>query len=343
MDYNKDYYKELELNKNASKEDIKKAYRKLALKYHPDKNKGDKNSESKFQTINEANSILSDNKTKQEYDTRSPNGKSYSPNPFENLFGGSSGGGFEFHFGGEGEDMFSQFFGGQNPFSGFGRQREEFRENLDINISKTITLKQIYNNEKITLKYNKYFTCDSCKGTGFDNQSESFECDICDGTGIHNNRVCQYCKGDGKIYSDKCKKCDGEKIEIKETEVIIQNINQIRNGVRNIHRGYGHQSKYYINKIGNLILTLNVDRNDIFDIRNNYELHSTINVHYKDAIDGDKFIFKHIDGNDIEIKLPNKSKDGDIIRIKEKGLEMNSGKRSDLYLKINIIIDYNKI
>mgnify|MGYP005861910747 CR=1 FL=1 len=334
MDYNKNYYKELGLNKNATNEEIKKAYRKLALKYHPDKNKANKDTEQKFQKINEANSILSDANKKREYDQRSPNGKSYSPNPFGNMFGGAGdifgdagNQGFEFHFGGDGGDFFSQFF----------------RENLDISLSNTVNLKDVYENKKLTLKYNKFVTCTDCNGSGFDNKSESYPCDICNGSGVYKGRVCQYCKGDGKIYSDECKKCNGEKVILKESEVILQNINQIRQGIKNIHRGYGHQSKHYLNKVGSLILTINLNRNDDYEIVNNFELHKTLNIHYKNAIDGKKIKFKHIDDSEFNITIPEKTKDGDIINIKEKGLLMNNNKRADLFLKINIIIDYNEI
>ena len=156
MDYNKNYYKDLGLDKNSNQDDVKKAFRKLAHKYHPDKNKGNKESETKFQKVNEANSILSNDKSKNEYDQRSPNGKSYSP--FSGFGGGT--GGFEFHFGGSAGDMFSQFFGGGKQFEGGGfnpfQQQEEFRENLDIQINTMINLKQIYNNEKLTLNQHNF-------------------------------------------------------------------------------------------------------------------------------------------------------------------------------------------
>ena len=146
MDYNKNYYNDLGLDKNATEEEIKKQYRKLAHKYHPDKNAGNDN---EFKKINEANSILSDSKLKQEYDQRSPHGKSYSPfQSFNSGFGSS----FEFHFGGM-DDIFSQFFGGKNPF-GF---KEEFQENLDVNVNVNLNLKQIYENEILNIKFKKEF------------------------------------------------------------------------------------------------------------------------------------------------------------------------------------------
>jgi len=342
MDYNKNYYKDLGLDKDSNKEDIKKAFRKLAHKYHPDKNKGDKQSEAKFQKVNEANSILSNEKTKTEYDQRSPNGKSYSP------FGGQ---GFEFNFGGGGTqgfgDIFNQFFGGGSPFEGGGfnpfQRQEEFRENLDIQINTTINLKQIYNNEKLTLKYKKNVSCKTCDGTGFDKESVPDLCDACDGTGVYNGRTCEYCRGEGKIYSGECKTCKGQKVVVNDAEVVVQSIFQLRNGIRNIHRGYGHQSKYYRNKVGSLILTVQVDRNDKFEIANNVELHNKIDVHYQDAIDSKEIPFKHVDDSTIKVKIPEKTKNGDVVIIPNKGLLMNNNNRSDLFLKINIIIDYDRV
>lgn len=338
MDYNKDYYKILEINKNSSNDEIKKSYRRLSKLHHPDINK---NVDDKFfKEIASAYSILSDSKLKNEYDRRSPYGKNYQPNPFGNMFGNSS---FEFHFG-EAGDIFSQFFG-NSPFgSGFNPfQREKFKENLDINLSTTINLKQIYNNETLILKYKKFVSCVDCKGTGFDKESHSENCDVCDGTGIYNGRTCDYCRGEGKIYTGQCKTCKGEKIILKDSEVNIQSVSQVRNSVRNVYRGYGHQSKYYKDKNGSLILTINIDRNDSYEIINNFDLSKTVDIHFQDAIDGNNLLFNHIDDTILKVKLPLKTKNNDIIKIKEKGLLKNDNSRGDLYLKNNIIIDYDRI
>lgn len=339
MDYNKNYYQDLGLDKNCSQDDIKKKYRKLALQYHPDKNKT--GNDDKFKEISAAYSVLSDTKQKQEYDQRSTHGNSYTP---FNGFNGFNGGGFEFHFGGGTEnDIFSQFFGKDSPFGNhFGFQRE-FVENLDINVNSTINLKQIYINENLKINFKRFLHCDDCQGTGFDKNSKSDICEVCDGTGRDNNKTCEYCRGDGKIYTGQCNTCKGEKVTLKDTEVILQNLFQIRGDIRNAHRGYGHQSKYYREKIGSLILNINIDRNDEFEIVNNYDLNKPINIHFQDAIDGTEIIFTHIDDTTIKIKLPKKSKNGDIIKIKEKGLLKNEKIRGDLYLKINIIIDYERI
>ena len=344
MDYNKNYYADLGLDKNATDDEIKKSFRKLAIKYHPDKNNGNKDAENRFKIINEANGILSDTKLKQEYDQRSPHGKSYSPFGGFGGFGGFDGfggSGFEFNFGGN--DIFSTFFGQNNPFGFNFSHREEFKENLDVNVNATITLKDIYLNETLTIKYKKYVHCDDCKGTGFDNKSQADTCEICNGTGKHNGKICEYCLGTGIIHSGQCKTCHGEKVILQDAEVSIQNISQLRNSIKNIHRGYGHQSKYYRDKIGNLILTVNVNRDDNYTIINNFELHKNIDIHFQDAIDGKEITFNHIDNIKIDFKLPTKTKNGDILKIKNKGLLINDNNRSDLYLKINIIIDYERI
>lgn len=333
MDYNKDYYKELGLNKDSSEEEIKNKYRKLAKQHHPDKNQGNKESEEKFKSISEAYEVLSDGTKKNEYDTRSPNGNSYSQ------FGG-----FESSFfgGGGGSSFFNQFFGGNSPFGDFFRT-DEFSENLDINININIDFKQIYKNDKVTIKYNNFVNCDDCGGTGFDKTGQSDDCDVCDGTGLNNGRTCEYCQGTGKIHSGKCKTCNGEKVILKESEVTLQNISEIRGSTRNVQYGYGSQSKYYREKVGSLILNINSINNSKCNIINNYDLISTLDIHYQDAIDGNKIHYIHVDDSKLEIKLPNKTKDGDTIKIKEKGLLRQDGKRSDLYLKINVVIDYDKL
>jgi molecular chaperone DnaJ len=333
MDYNKNYYDILGVNKNSSNDEIKKAYRKLSKIHHPDIN--ETGSDDKFKEISSAYSVLSDTNQKQEYDTRSPHGNSYTPfSGFGNGFGGFSfGSGIQF------DDLFNSFFGGFNPF-----QNEEFRENLDINITTTVNLKQIYLNEILKIKYDKFVHCDKCNGTGFDIESKSDICDVCDGTGKHNGKICEYCLGSGKIYSGKCEKCKGEKVTLFENEINVQNLSQLRTHNKGVYNGYGHQSKYYRDKIGKLILTIKVDRNDDYTLENMYNLSKTIDIHYQDAIDGNEIYYNHIDDTNIKIKLPEKTNNGDIIKLKDCGLlKNNDGLRGDLYLKINIIINYEKL
>lgn len=332
MDYNKNYYKELNLDKNASDEDIKKSYRKLAMLYHPDKTNGDKNKESLFQRINEANEILSDNKKRSEYDMRSPYGKSYG------------------NFNGDFFNLFNVHFNNNNnPFEEYiyfnnFKNYQEFKEHLDISLNVNVTLKDVYLNSKMNIKYNKFITCDECDGTGFNiNDTDNDECVVCDGTGNINNSNCEYCRGTGKIHNTQCEKCKGEKVILSETEINIQQLSNIRSNLQNIYQYLGHQSKYYKDKKGTLILNIILNRIDDFKIINNTELHKTINIHFQDAIDGIDYKLTHIDDTIIEIKIPEKTKNDDIIIIENKGLLKQDKNRDNLYLKINVIIDYKRV
>jgi len=342
MDLNKDYYKELGVDKNASDEDIKKGFRNLAIKHHPDKSKDDG---KLFQSINEAYQVLSDPNTRQEYDIRSAHGKNYSPfqSPFEFSFnrGGSQRGGFG---GFDPFEIFNEMF--SNGYRGHANfhQREEFNENLNIHAEFGVTLKDIYADKPITLQYKKQVKCSSCNGTGFDNDSDLIECEVCDSKGkdAYGYR-CESCQGKGKISTKICNQCKGVKVEMKDSTVTINNVFSIRRNSRNEHGGYGHQSKHYMDHVGNLVLDIKILPNDRFEVRDS-DLYANIDVHFQDAIDGNDILFNHIDDSQLKVKLPKKAKNGEFARVKEKGFIKNSQKeRGDLYLKINIIIDYDKL
>jgi molecular chaperone DnaJ len=148
--------------------------------------------------------------------------------------------------------------------------------------------------------------------------------------------------GEGVIYSEQCKTCKGEKVIIKETEITLQNISKLRNNTRNIHPGYGHQSKYYREKVGSLVLNINIIIDNDFQFSGN-DIYKTLNIHFQDAIDGKSVEYTHVDDTKIKIKLPEKSQNNNIISLKNKGLLKNEKDRGDLLVKINIIIDYDRL
>lgn len=336
MNINKNYYQILGLNKNADLTEIKKTYKKLAVKYHPDKNNGDKVKEEKFKEISEAYTELSNPLKKSQYDTQSPFGKTYNPNPFSNL--------------GDIGNIFNTFFGGGNPFgTPFGKTHEyrEFEENLDIVINVILTLADVYKSQPLKISYKRNLHCDDCDGTGFDRESLSDDCEMCDATGTVNNGIfgrgkCEYCQGTGKVFSETCKKCNGEKVIPKDTEFDINNVYTIRKSAEEFLPGYGHQSKYFRNKIG--ILKLNIIYQDVKDYSiDNEILYYKMDLHYEDAINGDVKEFELLDGSSILIKIPQKTKDGDIIIVKGKGLLKLTADRDDLHIRINIVINYDKL
>lgn len=328
MDFNKNYYSILGVSKDASEEEIKKAYRKLAKEHHPDTNKN--KDDSRFKEVSEAYSTIGDDKERQKYDVQSPHGKNFQPgfgDPFSHIFGG--GGGFSF-----------------NPFDSFFRdifnRKEEFVENLDINLGVNITLKDVYNNKNIDIKYKHDVKCNVCNFTGFDPNSESFECETCDGKGNDGFTTCKYCSGTGKIHTGTCSKCNGEKVISKDEELAFSNSYSIDGSFMKYMRGMGHQSKYYSNRVG----TLNVQANYINDnryIKDGNNLIYPLNLHFQLAIDGFDFEYEHLDDKKYSLKIPARTKDGDLLRVGGKGLIIDGKKRGDLLIKINIIIDYDII
>lgn len=334
MDLNKNYYNILDIDKNSTKNDIKKNFRKKAIETHPDKHGGN---DLEFKNINEAYQILNDETKKNEYDLKSPHGNNYDPNLNNGFFGGPFGG-FNVNFNGG-----SNF----DPFEMFFHRKSEFHEELDITLNVSVTLENVYNNDNISIKYKRFINCDQCNGTGFDPNSESFDCDVCDGKGRTWESPfgfikCKYCQGSGKINTGTCKKCNGEKVIEKEEEFNLNNTYKIGDSDTKYIRGFGHQSRHYNNKKGNLILNINYEHNNNYK-RDSNDLYYKLNVHYEDAINGGEINYNHLDGKIYKLKILKKTKDGDKLKMVKKGLLKNNNQRNDLIININIIIDYEKI
>lgn len=238
MDNKRDYYEVLGVSKTATPEEIKKAYRKLAIKYHPDKNPGDKAAEEKFKEAAEAYEVLSNEEKRQKYDQF---GHSMGPQGFEG-FGG--GGGF-YSSGMSMEDIFSQFgdiFGGHFEFGGGGfggatggrarsRRQKPQRRGSDLRIKVKLTLEEISKGVSKTLKIPTYVKCEHCNGTGAKDGTAFNTCPTCHGTGNVSQVVqglfgpqeavgiCPQCEGEGKVISEVCHYCQGEGIVRKENLV----------------------------------------------------------------------------------------------------------------------------
>jgi len=232
----KDYYQILGVDRNATDEEIKKAYRRMALKYHPDRNKGDKEAEEKFKEAAEAYEVLSDPKKKAQYDR-------YGEAGLKGAFSGS-GGGFswqDFSHVHDFEDIFGDLFGSSifGDFFGTRASRRGRRANgtrgADLRVNLKLTLEEIANGVEKTIKIKKYKTCPSCGGTGARTGTAGTTCPNCGGTGeIHsqsrsffgtfiNVQTCPVCNGEGKIISDPCPTCGGEG-RVRDTETITVNI-----------------------------------------------------------------------------------------------------------------------
>lgn len=170
---------------------------------------------------------------------------------------------------------------------------------------------------------------------------------MCDGTGKQwiptaGYVKCKYCVGTGKIHTGTCKTCNGEKVVEKDEAFQLNNIYRLVNSDTKYIQGYGHHSKYYRNKRGNLILNILVENNTDFE-RVRDGLQRILNLHFEDAINGKNFEFTHLDNKKYRLKIPPKTKDGDVLKMKNKGLLISRSHRQDLFFIINIIIDYSRL
>ncbi|TSD02731.1 MAG: molecular chaperone DnaJ [Parcubacteria group bacterium Athens0714_16] len=346
-----DYYKILEVDKKASKDEIKKAYRKLAHKYHPDKKGGD---EKKFKEINEAYSTLSDDKKKTEYDTygRTFNGASsgYDTSGFSSQggFGGFDFSGFSnFNGGASGfqdfdlGDIFSEFFGG-----GAGTRTSQKRRGRDISIDIEISFSEsIFGvDRKVLIK--KKVLCDECNGSGAKNGVEMKTCSACNGSGkIHESKrsifgtithtvVCNECVGKGKVPKEKCSKCSGFGVIEKQEEINIKIPSGIEDGEMIRQTGTGEAIKDGIS--GDLYIKIHVKKDPNFKKEGNNIL-TDLDVKLTDAITGSEYKLKTLDGI-ITIEIPIGINHGDFLRVKEKGVVINKDRRGDLLVKVKIIM-----
>lgn len=344
---NKDYYKILEIDKGASHEEIKKAYRKLAHLYHPDKKGG---SEAKFKEINEAYQVLSDPKKREQYDRFGSN--------FENAnFGGNANS--NSNFGGF-EDIFGQFSGG--GFEGadfdlgdilgnmFGGGARSSAANLDMHISIDISLEEAFKGAKKEVSLKKNVVCDECGGKGYPKDAELKTCNTCKGTGKVRNdirtplgffsqtSICPTCKGKGKIPSKTCPKCSGKGFVYAKKDIYINIPAGIKTGQTIKVSKEGEATSDSV--AGNLYVDIRVVPDKKFtregnDINVNYELLFT------QAALGDKISIDTLDGSVI-LKIPAGTSSGDIFRIKNKGMSvLNSSKRGDMYVKIKVKVPKN--
>jgi len=333
----KNYYEILGIEKSASKDEVKKAFRKLAAKYHPDKKTGD---EAKFKEISEAYSVLSDEKKRAEYDTY---GRSYAGGGPTH---GAQWGGFQGGFNGAEFDI-NDIFEGFGDIFGGGRQgrSREVRGN-DISVDIELTFKESIFGTKRTLKLTKNNTCITCKGNGADANSESVTCTTCNGNGkiretrqsilgqFATIRECSHCHGTGKVPKVKCATCKGEGVLRSEDTIEINIPAGIEPGemIRMPGRGEGVRG----GTPGDLYVKIHVQRDkDIH--RHGINLETTLNIKLSDALLGGKYIVQTLDGP-IDIKIPEGIRHGEMLRIKGKGVPAGGSSRGDFHVKIVIDI-----
>jgi len=326
----KDYYKILGVDKNATKDDIKKAYRKMAMKYHPDKNEGDKDSESKFKEAAEAYEVLSDDSKKSNYDRYGS--ADASGNPFSNGFGYDMNDIFS-QFG----DIFGDAFGKR-----YGNQKRTSRGS-DLRIKVSLTIEDILKGVNKKIKYKRQSKCEPCNGLG---GTDIRDCLSCRGTGrrqviqntpfgqIRQETHCPDCSGTGKQIKNKCNICHGDGTTLKEEVVDVDIPAGVSNGIQLSMRGYGNHIRDGVP--GDLIIIIDEIKEFYFKRENNNIIVEK-EISVIDAIIGSNIDVKTPHG-DIKISIQPGTQHDHKIRMVGKGIpDINLG-LGNLYVIIKIKI-----
>jgi molecular chaperone DnaJ len=328
----KDYYDILGVNKSASKDEIKKAYRTTAFKYHPDKNPGDKAAEEKFKEASEAYSVLSDDKKKANYDQ-------FGHAAFESGGGGGGFSGFDTSsFSDIFEDFFSDFTGSSSR--GSGRRSSGNRGN-DLRYDVSISLEDAYKGLDKKILYTTYKKCNSCKGSGAEPGSKPVECDYCDGRGkVRSNQgfftvqqTCPQCDGYGEIISKACSTCKGNGKVQSEENVSVKIPKGVDDGTRIRLAGKG-EAGFKSAGNGDLYLFISVQNHSLFK-RSEENLFFELPIGFADAALGATIEVPCIDGSKVKVKIPAGTQYGKQLRLKEKGMPiLRRNSYGDLYIRI---------
>jgi molecular chaperone DnaJ len=326
MSVKRDYYEVLEIKRDASQSEIKKSFRSLARKFHPDKNPNDPESELKFKEVQEAYAILSNPSEKRKYDTyghNSPGGSPFGAGGFqgvnisvEDLFGG----GFE--------SVFSSIFGSSSP------RKNKRQRGSDLLVSHSISFEDLMNGCEESLEFDVLKTCKDCNGHGSKNMDDVRECPACDGRG-RIQRIerlgpftqqvvsdCPSCKGEGRIIQNPCSNCRGEGRANQTKKVQFTVPPGIENGQRLRMSGYGESSKSENGDPGHLYIEIDVQEHEWFE-RDGADLLMALPLTFTDLVLGTTVEIPHLDGEILKIKIPPGSKPSQTISVKGRGLPSN--------------------
>jgi molecular chaperone DnaJ len=334
----KDYYKILGVEKNASQDEIKKAFRKLAHEHHPDKQGGN---DAKFKEANEAYSVLGDEKKRKQYDTfgsAGMGGGGFNPNDFggfdfSGFQGGFGNGGVEFDLG----DMFGDIFGG-------GRQRT--RRGSDIQVDIDITFEESIFGVQKSITLNKTSVCAECAGSGAKKGSKLKTCHTCAGKGkvvevkrsiigaFQTTRTCDTCHGTGKEPEEKCPVCHGSGVHKRNQEIQVKIPAGVEDG--EMVRLPGAGEAVIGGTAGDLYIKLHVPEHPIWS-KEGHNLVTDLDVKLSDALLGSVYNLRTLDG-DIALKIPEGVSHGEILRVKGKGVPSSKHHRGDALVRISVVM-----
>nr|NIP44309.1 J domain-containing protein [candidate division Zixibacteria bacterium]NIR67360.1 J domain-containing protein [candidate division Zixibacteria bacterium]NIS16261.1 J domain-containing protein [candidate division Zixibacteria bacterium]NIS48737.1 J domain-containing protein [candidate division Zixibacteria bacterium]NIU16808.1 J domain-containing protein [candidate division Zixibacteria bacterium] len=342
----KDFYEILGVGEKASKDEIKKAYRKLAKKYHPDVNKGNKEAEQKFKDISEAYHVLSDDKKRAQYDQVKKYGGAFGGQGFE--YGGARpGGGFggfgqgdinlnDFGFGSMG-DIFSQIFGDMGMRTHTRKYRRQAGPQKGSNLAMTLDLsfEEAALGTKKTIRFKRDEVCSKCNGTGAEPGSGETVCPQCNGSGMVSmaqgmfsiSRPCPRCFGTGKIIGKPCSKCGGSGKERGQKTVSVKIPAGVKSGEKIRLKGMGNAGGNGAG-YGDLIINVRVKPDSFFSRKSN-DVYCTVPLTLKQAVEGVKIKVRTIRGK-VMLTVPPMSEDGKVLKLKGQGIKAK-GKTGNQY------------
>jgi molecular chaperone DnaJ len=329
-----DYYSLLEVPREASGDDLKRSYRKLAMKWHPDRNPGDKAAEAKFKEISEAYEILKDDNKRAAYDR-------YGHAAFEN--GGAGQGGFGFQEGGLGDifdQMFGEFMGGRRGSQGGNSSRA----GSDLRAQVEIDLADAFTGTKVELRVPTRVACDACNGTGSaTKQAERDACGTCGGAGKVRaqqgfflvERTCPTCGGSGRIVRNPCRVCSGAGTVPRERTLSVAIPAGVEDGVRIRLSGEGEAGAAGA-PAGDLYVHVAIRQHDIFQ-RDGANIYCRVPLRLTQAALGGDMDVPVIDGTRTKVKIPAGTQSGDQFRLRGKGFSvLRSAARGDMYVQVAV-------
>ncbi|MCC3867575.1 molecular chaperone DnaJ [Terrisporobacter mayombei] len=342
MSTKRDYYDVLGVGKSADATEIKKAYRKLAMKYHPDKNPGDKEAEEKFKEINEAYEVLSDETKRKNYDQFGHEGVNGQGFGGAGGFGGQGFGGFDDIFGDIFGDMFGGGFGGGRP------RRRGPERGADIRQRINISFEEAAFGKKVQVKINRSEECDECHGSGAKPGTLKKTCPTCNGSGqvqsvqrtpfgnIASTRTCSTCNGEGEVIDSPCSKCHG-KGSIRKAKTIEVDIPAgIDEGQMIKLSGQGELGTRGGPR-GDLYIEVSVNAHQLFT-REGYDVYLEMPITFAQATLGDEIQVPTLDGK-VQYQVPEGTQTGTVFRLKGKGIpKLRSNVRGDQYVKVTVEI-----
>jgi len=337
----RDYYEILGVSRNASADEIKKSYRKLAMQFHPDRNPGNKESEAKFKEATEAYEVLKDDQKKSAYDQFGHDAFSQGGGAGRGGNGGGAGmGDFDFN------DIFSNFSDIFGDFGG-GRQtkkRSAAQRGSDIRYNLEISLEEAFRGVTEKISFSIPCSCEACKGTGAQNGERPTDCPTCKGSGKIRaqqgffvvERSCTTCAGAGQIIKNPCKICHGQGRVNKDKTLAVKIPAGVEEGNR-IRLTSEGEAGARGGPAGDLYVYISIRKHQFFN-RKGDDVHFEIPLKFTTAALGGAIEIPTIDGTKASLKIPEGSQNGDQFRLKSKGMSVinSGGRRGDMYVRINI-------